>query len=292
MFSLFLIPLFSFSCGDESMEADAYGTFEAIEITISAEANGKLLDFAVEEGIQLGIDEKVGEIDKTELLLKREQLLAQKEAVAAKLVNINAQIQVQMQQKQNLIVDQNRMTKLVKIGAISEKQYDDVIGNIQVIKKQIDSTLTQNQAIENEVLGLEKQIAQLDESINKCNIINPVKGTVLAKYTEIKEIATVGKPLYKIADVNIMKLRVYVSGSQLPHIKLNQDVTVFIDKDEDDKRQLNGKISWISDSAEFTPKIIQTKEERVNLVYAVKIDVPNDGSLKIGMPGEAKFTSN
>ena len=186
-------------------------------------------------------------------------------------------------------MDKERIEKLLKDGAATKKQLDDINGRIDLVNSQIASIKTQNVSVISELEVVNTQISQVEESINKCNIKNPIEGIVLEKYAEENEITTFGKPLYKIADMHEMILRVYVSGSQLPQIKIGQEVEVLIDKDAKSNTKFSGIISWISESAEFTPKIIQTKEERVNMVYAVKVKVQNDGSLKIGMPGEVNF---
>lgn len=277
------------SCSGSNDKADAYGTFEATEVTISSEIPGKVLKLTAEEGQELKSGTEVGLIDTTDLQLKKQALEAQLRANGVKLESINAQLAVQEQQKNNLLVDQARLENLFKDKAATQKQLDDMSGSLKLTDKQMQATRVQKDGVMNEQDAIQQQIAQVTESIRKCHIINPVDGTVLSKYTEPSEITTPGKPLYKIADLREMELRVYVSGSQLPHIKLGQEAEVLIDEDKNNNRKLNGTVSWISSSAEFTPKIIQTKEERVNLVYAVKVRVKNDGSLKIAMPGEVNF---
>ncbi|MCD4698085.1 MAG: HlyD family efflux transporter periplasmic adaptor subunit, partial [Bacteroidales bacterium] len=176
-----------------------------------------------------------------------------------------------------------------KDGAATQKQLDDITGAIDLIDSQISSIKTQYSAVLSELEVINTQVEQVEESIRKCHIYNPVEGTVLEKYAEENEITTFGKPLYKLADTREMVLRVYVSGLQLAHLKIGQEVEVLVDDDKKTNRSMTGQISWISESAEFTPKIIQTKEERINMVYAIKVRVKNDGSLKIGMPGEVNF---
>jgi len=277
------------SCTSNNGKSDAYGTFESEEITISAEANGKIIKLDIDEGQVLSADTVIGLIDTTDLVLKKEQIIAQREAIATKVQNIISQIEVQKQQKQNLLIEKKRIEKLLKDNAATTKQLDDINGAIDVIDKQIESIETQNSAVLNELKGYDKQIEQINSSIKKSYIKNPVKATVLTKYAQPNEYAIIGKALFKIADLSKMYLRVYVSGNQLTDIKIGQKVQVLIDSNEKENKTLTGTISWISQNAEFTPKIIQTKEERVNLVYAVKILVLNDGTLKIGMPGEANF---
>ncbi len=277
------------SCSVKNHKSDAYGNFETDDVIISSEANGKLLFFDVEEGEKVEADKLVGIIDTTDLILKKKQLYAQEKAISSRLENIQSQINVQEQQKKNLLVDKKRIENLLKDGAATQKQLDDIDGKLDLIEVQISSIKTQNTTVLTELEVANTQIDQIGESIRKCNIINPINGVVLEKYAEPNEITAFGKPLYKIANLNDIYLRVYVSGAQLPHIKIGEQVEVLIDENEKTNKKLTGKICWISETAEFTPKMIQTKEERVNLVYAVKIKVKNDGSLKIGMPGEANF---
>ncbi len=292
MKSKYLIPLIAIifaACSDNNDKSDAYGNFEVDDVIVSAEANGKLLLFTAEEGKNLPAGELVAVIDTTDLILKRNQMDAQKKAISARIGNIQSQVEVQKQQKKNLLTDKDRLEKLLKDGAATQKQLDDINGQIDLIDRQISSINTQNVSVSAELEVINTQIAQLEESISKCKIYNPTEGIVLEKYAEPNEITSFGKPLYKIADMDEMILRIYISGHQLPQIKLSQEVEVLIDQDKTTNRKLTGFVSWVSESAEFTPKIIQTKEERVNMVYAVKVKVKNDGSLKIGMPGEVNF---
>ena len=253
-------------CSGKEKKSDAYGVFESTEITISSEANGKILEFNIDEGQQLTVGFKVGQIDTNDLQLKIEQLQAQKEAISTRTTNVESQVEVQNQQKSNLIVEKNRLEKLLKDGAATTKQMDDITANLNLVEKQIKSIETQNNSLPSDLKSIDKQIAQLQENIRKSKIVNPVKGTILSKYTEPKEFATVGKPLYKIANLDEMFLKVYVSGEQLPHIKIGQKVEVLVDNDSKTNTKYEGEVSWISSSSEFTPKIIQTKEDRVNLV--------------------------
>ncbi|HEY4789057.1 MAG TPA: HlyD family efflux transporter periplasmic adaptor subunit [Bacteroidales bacterium] len=276
-------------CSSKNGKSDAYGNFETVEVLVSSEIQGKLLKFSVEEGQTLKAGDTVGLIDTIQLALKRDQLTAQRNASAAKISNILSQIAVQEEQKGTLLVDKARTERLMRDKAIPVKQLDDINGKIKVIDSQIESIKTQNSAVVDEVEAYDKQIAQIKDQINRCRIVNPISGTVLEKYIEASEIAAPGKTLYKIADMNQMILRVYVSGSQLALVKIGQKVTVLIDQEKGNTKTYEGTVSWVSPEAEFTPKIIQTREERVNLVYAVKVTVNNDGSLKIGMPGEVKF---
>lgn len=286
---IIIIIITASACSDRNNKSDAYGTFEANDVIVSSEAMGKILEFKIDEGQTLIAGEQVGIIDTTDLVLSKTQLKAKKKAVMSKLDNIVKQINVYQQQKENLLVDKKRVENLLKDGAATQKQLDDIEGGIKVVEKQISAVKSQKQNILDEGDAIDVQIDQVNENIEKCFIINPRDGIVLTKYVEENEITAFGKPLYKIADLRVMDLKVYVSGSQLPNIKIGDEVEVLIDKDKKTNSKLSGKISWISSSAEFTPKTIQTKEERVNLVYAVKVSVVNDGSLKIGMPGEVNF---
>lgn len=288
----YLVPvliIFLVSCSVKDDLSDAYGNFEVDQVIVSAEANGKLLVFNVEEGKSKNVGEVVAIIDTIDLVLKRKQLFAQKMAISSKVENIQSQIEVQEQQKKILLTDQKRVENLLKDGAATHKQLDDINGQIDLVNSQIESIKTQNATIITELEVINTQIDQINESIKKCIIENPIDGIILEKYAEENEITAFGKPLYKIAYMQDMILRIYVSGAQLSQIKIGQEVEVLIDEDEQENKKLSGIISWISESAEFTPKIIQTKEERVNMVYAVKVKVKNDGSLKIGMPGEVNF---
>jgi len=273
------------SCSHSNVKADGYGNFEATEITISAENNGKLMQFDVEEGNVLKKGRFIGYIDTIPLDLKREQLQVSKAVISSKSKGVLSQIDVLNAKLETAMLNKTRAENLLKDNAGTQKQLDDINGEIDVLKQQIISIEIQNAPVVNEIKNVDVQIKQLDDQIEKSKIINPIDGTVLEKYAEANEITAFGKPLYKIADLSTMNLRVYVSQTQLPDLKIGQEVTVKIDG-TDGMKSYSGTISWIASEAEFTPKIIQTKEERVALVYAVKIDVKNDGSLKIGMPAE------
>ena len=273
------------SCNSDTNKADGYGNFEATETTISAENNGKLIQFTVEEGKTLQKGEKVGHIDTIQLALKKELLIVSKNVIFSKSKGVLSQISVLKAQLKTANISKTRIENLLKENAGTQKQLDDINGKIDVINQQIKSIEIQNLPIVNELKNIDVQLKQVEDQLKKSVITNPVNGTILVKYTEPNEITSFGKPLYKIADLSTMQLRVYVSETQLSSIKIGQEVTVKIDQNEAMKNY-TGTISWIASEAEFTPKIIQTKEERVNLVYAVKIDVKNDESLKIGMPAE------
>ncbi len=280
------------SCSNNKDKPDAYGSFEATEITVSSLANGKIMMFSIEEGQLLDSNQLVGFIDTTDLHLKKLQTIGQKEVTGSRREDLLAQIAIQEQNRDNILVEKKRVINLLKDGAATQKQLDDINSSLSLIEKQVASIKTQFAGIDNQMESTEQQIAQFRESIKNGRIVNPVKGTVLTKFAENNEVTTFGKPLYKIADLREMQLRVYVSGAQLPLVKTGDNVEVRFDKDEQTNSKTEGIVSWISQTAEFTPKTIQTKEERVNLVYAVKIRVRNDGTLKIGMPGEIKLRSH
>jgi HlyD family secretion protein len=277
------------SCSNSERKSDAYGNFEAVETIVSSEASGKLIYFNVEEGMQLDSGALIAVVDTSQLYLQRQQLSSQKKVVSTKFSNVKAQTDVIEEQKKVNETEKNRIEKLLQDKAASQKQLDDINGSISVLDKQKNSVLSQNSTTKEELGNVETQIKSINDKIHKCYIVNPVKGTVLMKLTEPSEVVSFGKPLYKIADLSVLELKVYVSGAQLSSIKLGQKVKVLIDAGRETSKTLEGEISWISSKAEFTPKIVQTKEERVNLVYAVKIRVKNNGELKIGMPGEVLF---
>jgi HlyD family secretion protein len=288
VFFIIAVALLS-ACSGNKNKSDAYGTFESTEVTISTESAGKLIYFKVDEGQELKKGDTIALVDTIQLALRRDELIAQKKSISTKSDNVTAQINVIEEQKKTSQIEKDRLEKLFKDGAATQQQLDNINGVMAVYDKQISSIGTQNAPVLNEVAAYVKQIAQLNDLIKRSLIINPDDGTVLTKYAEANEVVTMGKPLYKIANLSDIYLRVYVSGSQLPQIKLGQKVKVFVDKNEKENKEYEGIITWISSSSEFTPKIIQTKEERVNLVYAVKVKVKNDGFLKIGMPGEVKI---
>ena len=283
--AILLTAIILISCNKNNEKADAYGNFEATEITVSSESNGKIEFLNVEEGAQLKKGSLVGLIDTLQLHYNREQLKASIETVQSKSASVLSQINVLNEQLQTAKIEQTRIQNMYAENAATKRQIDEIDGKVKVIEKQISSVQTQNAPILNEIKSIKVQIEKLDDQIKKSKISNPVDGTVLTKYAEPSEITAFGKPLYKIANLNEMELRVYVTETQLVQIKIGQKVTVAIDADNDTKKY-EGNITWISAQAEFTPKVIQTKEERANLVYAVKVAVKNDGSLKIGMPAE------
>lgn len=288
------IAAFTISCSDNKNEFDATGTFEAVETIIPAEASGIIKDLKVEEGNTLEEGQVVGYIDTIPLSLKRDQLLAQIKATQSKKPDINSQLDVYREELRQAKIDQQRMQNLVKADAATRKQLDDATTKVAVIQKQITALQKQlnisTTGIDDETQTLKVQISQLNDQLSKSKISNKVNGTVLTKYAETGEMATIGKPLYKIADLSTIILRVYITGDQLPAVKLNDPVKVFVDATNKTYKEYSGFVEWISDKAEFTPKTIQTKDERANLVYAVKVRVKNDGYLKIGMYGEIKLS--
>ncbi len=273
------------SCSNSNGKADGYGNFEATEITVSAENNGKLVAFNVHEGNVLKKDVFIGYIDTIPLDLKREQLLVSKAVISSKSRGVLSQIAVLNAKLKTANINKIRTENLIRDNAGTQKQLDDVQGEIDVINQQIRSVEIQNAPVVNELKSIDVQLKQIANQIDKCQIINPIDGTVLTTYAEPSEITTFGKPLYKIADLKNMELRVFISETQLANVKIGEIVTVKIDN-QDSMKDYEGTVTWIASEAEFTPKIIQTKEERVALVYAVKVQVKNDGSLKIGMPAE------
>lgn len=273
------------SCNKNNDKADGYGNFEATEITVSSEANGKIEFLKVKDGDELKSQSQVGLVDTLQLYFAKQQLIASKRTISSKSANVVSQKSVLQEQLKTTNLEKNRIRNMYSENAATKRQVDEIDGKVKVIEEQIKSVGTQNAPILNDLKSVDVQIDKINDQIAKSKIINPINGTVLTKYSEPGEITAFGKPLYKIADISEMTLRIYISETQLSKIKVGQNVTVKIDT-EKDMKSYQGTISWIASSAEFTPKIIQTKEERVNLVYAVKVKVKNDGSLKIGMPAE------
>jgi len=295
------------ACNRNAPKFNASGTFEVDEVIVSAEQNGKLLSFNVAEGQAIPAQQVVGIIDAENLSLQKEQIQASIEALHDKTADVRPQVKllqeqldVQQSQLNNMLHERTRIENLLKQDAATGKQLDDMNSQIEVLQRQMDvtrqqinvqmtNTSTQNRTVLSEKKPLEKRVAQLSDQINKAQIINPVGGTVITKYAEPGEVTSAGKALYKIANLDTLTLRAYITGTQLPQIKLNQQVKVMIDSSANAYREYPGIITWVSDKAEFTPKTIQTKEERANLVYAIKVKVKNDGYLKIGMYGEVLF---
>jgi HlyD family secretion protein len=316
-----LFILLFVSCKEKAKQFDASGTFEATEIIVSAESTGKILSLDIKEGDAVPKGKIIGTIDPLSIELQKEQIAASMTALTQKSNDASPQISVFQEQigvqrnqigvqKQQLIVlqkEQRRLENLVKADAATPKQLDDVNGQVDILKKQIEAAESsigvferqiaaqtavvgiQNRGILSEKGPLEKRMKQLDDQIARTKITNPLDGTVLAKYAESGEITVMGKAIYKVADMSEMTLRAYITGDQLGQIKINQPVKVLIDDGKDKYRELAGNLFWVSEKAEFTPKTVQTKDERANLVYATKIKVKNDGTLKIGMYGEVIF---
>ncbi|MFT3824552.1 MAG: HlyD family efflux transporter periplasmic adaptor subunit [Chitinophagaceae bacterium] len=306
--SLMLITAgFLTACSGKKNTYDASGTFEVDEVVVSSELPGKILSFNLQEGDKLAKDSIVGIIDAINLSLQKEQVEASIDALKEKTSDLSPQVKllqdqltVQQSQLDNLLHERKRTENLLKQDAATGKQLDDINAQIDVVKKQMSvtqqqisvqrsNTGTQNRTVLSEGKPLQKRVAQLEDQIKRAAIVNPINGTVITKYAEAGEVTSAGKALYKVADLSVMNLRAYITGDQLSTVKLNQPVTVLIDSGAHKYHQYTGTVSWVSDKAEFTPKTIQTKEERANLVYAIKIRVKNDGYIKIGMYGEVQF---
>ncbi|MCI1647395.1 MAG: HlyD family efflux transporter periplasmic adaptor subunit [Bacteroides sp.] len=277
------------ACGNGTTKYDATGTFETTEVVVSAEASGKLLSFKVDEGTQLKAGEEVGIVDTLQLYLKKMQLEASVKSVEQQRPDILKQVAAIKEQITTAEKDRNRMRNLVKAGAANQKQLDDAEMHLEVLRKELaaqGSTLNNSrQSLTWQSSSVGIQVAQVNDQLNKCHITSPITGTVLARYAEVGEFTTPGKPLFKVANVNEMYLRAYITSEQLAKVKLGQKVTVYADYGNEERKTYPGVVTWISDSSEFTPKTILTDDERANLVYAVKIAVKNDGYLKIGMYG-------
>jgi HlyD family secretion protein len=283
-----------FSCQKGKYTYDASGIFEATEIIVSAEATGKIMRFEINEGAELNTEQQSGYIDTIQLHWLKMQLLSNITAVNSRKQDIPKQIAAAQQQITTLKKELQRTDKLISANAANRKQRDDTEAQIALLEKQLTAQLSllesNNQAVSGECAALFNQIAQIDDQIVKSRIVSPINGTVLAKYAEQGELTSVGKPLFKMADMKNMYLRAYVTSGQLTELKLGQPVSVYADYKDKETRKYKGTLAWISDKAEFTPKTIQTRDERANLVYAVKIAVENDGLLKIGMYADVKFT--
>ena len=287
------IPLLFISCGKSKDNFDAAGTFETTEVIVSAEATGKILSLDIQEGQVLKAREVVGSIDSVQLYLRKMQLISNEKSIVVRRPDVQKQIAAVVQQIATAKTERTRVINLLKANAANQKQLDDINAQIAVLEKQLDAQkttlVTTNQGITDDTQGLKLQVAQIEDQLYKCRITSPINGTVLVKYAEMGEVAAPGKALFKIADTENMILRAYVTADQLTQLKEGQKVKVFADFGEDKSREYAGTLSWISSNSEFTPKTIQTRDERANLVYAVKINVKNDGYLKIGMYGNVKF---
>ncbi len=281
------------ACGNSGKEFDATGTFEATETTVFAEQNGVLLNFSVSEGENIETGAEVGLIDTTQIWLKIQQLRATKEVYQSQKPDMEAQIATTRQQLTKAQQEQQRYKELVADGAAPSKMLDDAMSQVQVLRKQL---IAQQSALATNIRSLDMQMAATDvqvellyDQLRKCHVVTPTKGTVLEKYAERGEFVVIGKPLFKIADIQDMYMRAYITSVQLQNIKLGQKVKVFADYGNRQKKEYDGIILWISARSEFTPKTILTDNERADLVYAVKVAIKNDGFAKIGMYGEVKF---
>lgn len=281
------------ACSNNDNEYDASGVFETTEVIVSAKTSGEIKALNIDEGDNVEKDAQLGFIDTLQLALKKKQLMANISATDARKLNAGQQLASLRQQIANLQHEKARFESLLKDKAASQKQVDDIDYQIEVLQKQVSATneqvSTANQSLASQSTGIVAQIAQINDQISNSYITCPIKGTVLAKYAEQGEFAAPGKALLKIANISDMKLRAYITADQLTSLKIGQKVKVFADMGEKDRKEYSGTVTWISDKAEFTPKTIQTRDERANLVYAIKISVKNDGLIKRGMYGEVSF---
>ena len=281
------------SCGGEKKEYDATGTFEATEVTVSAEQNGKLLQFDANEGDNIEEGRQVGLIDTVQLYLKARQIGATKLVYASQKPDAAKQAAATRQQLAKAREEYDRFAALVRDGAANRKSLDDARSQVEVLRRQLDAQLstlsTSTSSLEAQMGTADIEKLQVADQLRKCRVTAPITGTVLEKYAEKGEFATVGKPLFKMADTGNMFLRAYITSSQLRTVRIGQAVKVFADYGGKERNEYQGRVTWISSKSEFTPKTILTDDERADLVYAVKIAVKNDGYIKIGMYGEAKF---
>ena len=287
---LFLAVAFLTACSGSNNDFDATGTFEATEITVSAEQNGRLLKFDINEGMAIQAMQQIGLIDTVQLALQARALGATKESIANQRPDLTKQIAATRQQLEKAELEQRRFEALLKDKAATQKQVDDAVNQVNVLRKQLEAQISSlnnsTQSLNNQVSATEIQRMQVLDQLQKCRVSSPISGTVLTKYMEAGEFVTIGKPLFKVADIEQMYLRAYVTSAQLSNLKIGQRVKVFADFGGGDRKEYQGTLTWISEHAEFTPKTILTKDERADLVYAVKVAVKNDGYIKIGMYGE------
>lgn len=288
---LFLVVVsVAVSCGPSANDADATGNFEAEEVVVSAEANGKLLKLALDEGTELKAGQVVGYVDTTQLYLRKKQLLYSVQAIMARQPDASSQLATIEKQLETAKFEKKRVESLLKDDAATRKQLDDLDAQVELLQKQYTSLKTSLQitsrSLVSETLPLKAQLEQTEDQIKKSVIASPMDGLVLAKYAEENEMTATGKPIFKMANLQSLILRAYVAGNQLTSFKLGQPLQVRVDDNQGGYKTYEGMVAWVSDRAEFTPKTIQTKEERANLVYAIKVTVKNDGFLKIGMYGE------
>ena len=281
------------SCGSSDKEFDATGIFEATEVTVSAEATGRLMAFDVTEGSRVNADRQVGLIDTVQLQLKAEQVGATRESFANQRPNVQAQVATTRQQLVKAQLERTRTAALLKDGAATRKQMDDADNAVRVLKSQLEAQVSMlnnsTRSLNSQMSGADIQRYQVLDQLKKCHITSPITGTILEKYAERGEFAVIGKPLFKVADVDQMYLRAYITSAQLAKVKVGQRVKVFSDYGTNTRKSYDGTVIWISSRAEFTPKTILTDDERADLVYAVKIAVKNDGYIKIGMYGKVKL---
>ncbi|OHX65199.1 HlyD family secretion protein [Flammeovirga pacifica] len=291
---LLCISSIIFSCNINEEKSDAYGNFEAVEVIVSAEGNGTLTQFEIEEGDRLKAGQHIGVIDTVMLTLQKEEVLANIRSLGSKVMSIHEQIAVYEEQHKKLLNDKDRLEKLFKAEVATQQQLDEINAGIAINEKQLIATKRKikdsNRATLSQYEPLSKKIDVINEQISKSKITSPIDGIVLEKYAEASEIASYGRPLFKIAKLSTLKVRAYASASQLENVKVGQEVTIMTDNSNGEMHTTKGKIEWISAKSEFTPKTIQTKEERVNLVYAFKVKVENkNGKFRIGMPAEINF---
>lgn len=281
------------ACGDKDAEYDASGVFETTEVIVSAKGTGEIVSLNIEEGQTVKADQLLGELDMTQLTLKRQQLNAGKDAAASRRLDTGRQVASLRQQIANLKSEQARFKALLNDGAATQKQVDDIGYQIATLQKQLAATneqvATANQSIDGQSAGFDAQISQVDDMMRQARITSPISGVILSKYAEKGEYAVPGRALFKVGDVSDMKLRAYITAEQLTGLKIGQKVTVYADQGTKGRKAYEGTVSWISSEAEFTPKTIQTRDERSNLVYAIKIAVKNDGLIKRGMYGDVKL---
>lgn len=281
------------ACGNTEKEYDATGTFEATEVTVAAEQNGVLLKFDINEGDEVALGGEIGLIDTTQIWLKIQQADATKAVYQSQKPDVEAQIAATRQQLTKAQQEQQRYKELVADGAAPSKLLDDATSQVKVLQKQLDAQVsaltTSTRALDKQMEATDVQVNQLYDQLRKCHVSAPIQGTVLEKYVEQGEFVATGKPLLKLADMNRMFIRAYVTSAQLQQVKLGQAVKVMADYGDGQKKTYDGKVAWISSRSEFTPKTILTDDERADLVYAVKVAVKGDGYIKIGMYGEVKF---
>lgn len=281
------------SCGNKDADYDASGVFETTEVIVSSRGTGEIVSLNVEEGQTVAANQPLGALDMTQLVLKKQQLNAGKDAATSRRLNTATQVAALRQQIANLKQEEARFMALLNDGAATQKQVDDIGYQIATLQRQLsaanEQVSTANQSIDGQSAGFDAQIGQIDDMMQQAVITSPINGIILSKYAEAGEFAVPGRALFKVADVSDMKLRAYVTADQLTGLKIGQKVKVYADQGENGRKEYDGTVSWISSEAEFTPKTIQTRDERSNLVYAIKITVHNDGLIKRGMYGDVKL---